>query len=157
IHLSGLTIANGFDNNRAGSIYNGATLTLTNCHMTGGSSHDGGAIYNETNGTLTVVSSTLFQNLGETGAGLFNRGNATLLNTTIASNGVSGGVNGCAIFNRSNLTVLGCTIAANGNNGLATGGSFNNQPSGNVNIRNTIVAGNSSSFAGPDVSGTFVS
>jgi hypothetical protein len=157
VNISGLTIGNGFDNNRAGNIYNRTVLNLTNCSLTGGSSHDGGAVYNDTNGTLTVVGSTVFQNSGETGAGLYNRGNATLFNTTIASNGISGGVNGCAIYNRSNLTVLGCTVAANGNGSLATGGSFNNQASGTVNIRNTVVAGNVSDFAGPDVFGTFVS
>jgi hypothetical protein len=58
--ISGLTIADG--NGMFGGIYNGGTLTLTDCVLRGNSSTGplGGAIFND--GTLTVTGSTLSGN-----------------------------------------------------------------------------------------------
>ena len=55
VTISGLTIANGVAPSYGGGINNsGATLTLSNCVVSGGSAYSGGGIHND-NGTLTVV------------------------------------------------------------------------------------------------------
>jgi hypothetical protein len=183
VNISGLAVTNGrtadggpgVPGDDGGGILNssGATLNLIGVAVTGNftgaggsgapAGNRGGGVYNE--GTLTLVDSTISTNktgggmTGGAGGGIFNGGTATLINSTISGNltgdGAGAGGNGGGIANTGTLTLANCTISNNQTgNGALGGGVFN--PSATVNIRNTIVANNTSS-AGPDLSGTFVS
>ncbi len=122
--LASLTLTNGLaSGSSGGAIYlNNATLTVSNCTLSGNVTHgSGGGIHNEA-GTLTIVNSTLFGNsasnsFGPTsGGGIANNsGTLTILNSTVSGN-----------------------IAVPYGGGLA---SF-----GPLYLTNTIVAGNTASF-----------
>ena len=148
-----------------GGIYNSGTLTVTNSTIsgnrtgpggnggatgTGGKGGSGGGIANT--GTLSVVNSTFNGNQAGNG------GNAGSSGT-----GGAGGDGGAVLSNTG--TITNCTISGNqvgdggtaGDNGAASGGRGGGIFKGTVgpvlNIRNSIIAGNSSP-TGPDISGT---
>ncbi len=148
-----------------GGIYNSGTLTVTNSTIsgnrtgpggnggasgTGGKGGSGGGIANT--GTLSVVNSTLNDN--QAGSG----GNAGSSGT-----GGAGGDGGAMLSDTG--TITNCTISGNqagdggtaGDNGAASsgrgGGIFKGTVGPVLNIRNSIIAGNSSP-TGPDISGT---
>jgi len=148
-----------------GGIYNSGTLTVTNSTIsgngtgpggnggatgTGGKGGSGGGIANT--GTLSVVNSTLNGNQAGNG------GNAGSLGS-----GGAGGDGGAMLSDTG--TITNCTISGNhagdggtaGDNGAASsgrgGGIFKGTVGPVLNIRNSIIAGNSS-LTGPDISGT---
>src|SRR6185437_7785080 len=173
-----------------GGIANQGTLTLTNSTVENNSSgYIGGGIASDN--TLTVIGSTLSGNQvsglggglfppGYTnggGGGLYNSGNATLLDTTIAGN--KSGYAGGGIYNSEQLTLTNVTLADNGaynGGGLANaacgcgnvsiydttitgndatqfgGGIYN--ANGAVTLANSIVAGNGAGYQDPDIAGT---
>jgi len=131
VTIAGLTITNGWAvDSLGGGIYNDrASLTVSNCTITGNSSSgnagSGGGIANDgRNGSasLTVISSTLRGNQGPLGGAILNDceggGNATL--TVIAStfSGNSAG-DGGAIYNlaqvsgNGSVSVRACTFSGN--------------------------------------------
>ncbi|HWS89213.1 MAG TPA: Calx-beta domain-containing protein [Pyrinomonadaceae bacterium] len=161
-----------------GGIYHdGTSLTLTNCtvsnnstvNFTGGP--DGGGIY-AGDGTVNITNSTVNGNRAGTdgftgpgnGGGIYIESgvSATLTNSTVSGN--STGTNniprprssfplGGGIFNAGNLTLNSCTVVGNTANG--GGGISNNASSLNTaNLRNTIVANNTSG-TNPDLFGTY--
>ena len=95
VFLNSLTITNGYSTNNGGGIYNGGTLTLTNCILSGNSATNsigvahglGGGIYND-GGTLTLNQCTLSGNsVGWGGGGIYNlQGIATLNQCTLSGN-----------------------------------------------------------------------
>ncbi len=148
-----------------GGIYNSGTLTVTNSTIsgnhtgrggsggatgTGGKGGSGGGIANT--GTLSVVNSTL--NGNQAGSG----GNA-------GSSGTGGAGGDGGALNSDTGTITNCTISGNqagdggtaGDTGAASsgrgGGIFKGTVGPVLNIRNSIIAGNSSP-TGPDISGT---
>ncbi len=140
VTLSGLTLANGRVATAmasGGAIYNNSTgtLAITDSKLTGNSvSHGftyGGAIYNYNSGTLNISNSTLSGNLADGGA--------------IAD--------GSAIYNRAGGTVnlTGSTLSGNMANvgGVAGGGGgINNNGGGIVTITNSTLSGNFSGAGG---------
>jgi uncharacterized repeat protein (TIGR01451 family) len=164
VTLSALTISNGLAT-QGGGILNAGTLIITNStisnnHTTnganssgpgvnGGSSGDGGGIYNANTGTLKLFNSTISGN--QPGKG----GDAS--GTDTAGNGGNGGgiFNGGGSVTSVNTTITNNKTGANGDNttvepagpfGTAgTGGGIRNS-GGTILLRNTIVAGNFSVF-----------
>jgi hypothetical protein len=68
--------------------YQGGTVTVSNCTLSGNSAADfGGGIYNGANGKLAVRGSTVVGNLAPVGADLYNLGSLSLSGDTI---GISG-------------------------------------------------------------------
>ena len=65
----------------------GANLTLDDLTLSGGSSHDGGGIYN--NGTLTVSNSTFSGNSASLYGGGIYGGTVTMTNSTFSGNSAS--------------------------------------------------------------------
>jgi hypothetical protein len=130
-----------------GAIVNLGTLALNNCTLAGnlaGGNAVGGAIWNS--GPLTLMSCTLAGNTAGIGGGaIYNYSNCVALNSTFAGNTASTG-NGGAIDNSlgATLNLLQCTCA--GNSAAGSGGGINNDSS-QVNITNSIVAGNSATQA----------
>jgi CSLREA domain-containing protein len=163
VSISGLTIANGNATGQlGGGIYNPATLTITNCTITGNLALNGGGIHNDF-GTLTVIRSTLFNNTvssttqAGSGGGIFNRGGKISLYTvTMSGNSAVGPGNnsdsgGGIISNVGSVMILDSTIAENT---ADFGGGIRSINGATVTIANTILALNSAPN-GPDGSGPF--
>ena len=152
-------------------------VTLERVRLTGNTADTGGAIYNQ-GGTLTMTDVEISGNTasggGKTGGGLDNEGTATLERVTVSGNTAGTGLGG-GIYNSSALTMTNVTISGNSatnggglytnntalltnvtitanSNGNATGGSgiHRGGGAGSVDLRNTIVAGNTGS---PDLLG----
>jgi hypothetical protein len=161
--ISGLTISGGVGN--GGGIFNAGTLTLNSVTVSGNVAGDptngggtGAGIWNYLNATLTLNNSTVSGNSAignlsyspSRGGGIANYGTLTLNNSTVSGNsaaqGSGGGVSNT--LSTSTLTLNNSTIS--GNSAADVGGIDNR---GNLNARNTILAGN----AGTDLSGSLTS
>ena len=165
VTLTGLTIRDGTNAGSGGGIYipaGTATVNVNGCTITGNQAIAGGSaagIYNA--GTLNVTNTTISGNLNSTGngGGITNfAGTTNITNSTISGNsgnGNGGGIHnfGGGTVNVTNSTIVGNTALANSN---GRGGGIQNSE-GTVNVKNSIIAMNSSTDVGPDVSGTFVS
>ncbi len=113
------------------------SLSLANLTIEDGAGPEGGAIINY--GTLSLLDVTLTGNSTEQGGGaLENDGTATITNSTITDNLAYSGYGG-GIENNGTLTLLSDTIA--GNTAGSGGGLYDGH--GSVNLRDTIIAGNS--------------
>ena len=123
------------------------------CSASGCASTNGGAIFNA--GTLALTNSALYNNSTSSGGAIYNQtgGALTLTNVTISGNTAAGGIGG-GIFGAASVTAINCTIT--GNTGQFTGGVSLANASSSFTIRNTIIAGNTSSFS-PDAQGNFTS
>jgi len=154
VAISDLTVQHGNGGRRAGDnscfvplgggILNEGTLTLTNVAVSGNNNagipnliDEGGGIYNASDGTLTVVASTISGNTSDTGGGVENiDGTATIVNSTIAENTA---VNAGGVGNSGSLTLVNSTVARNVGT-TATGGVGDFR--GQTILMNTIVANN---------------
>ena len=87
VTISGLTIRNGQVGITGGGIdnENDATVTISNCTVSGNMAGLGSGIFN--GGMLTIANSTVSGNLANEGAGTYNDGSGTL---TITNSTVSG-------------------------------------------------------------------
>jgi hypothetical protein len=175
VGIEGLTISNGFSNDRGGGIHvrSGGTLNLTDVTLSNNQANNnnsftsGGGIRND--GKLRITNSTLSNNQAESGGGIFNTGILEVNNSTFSNNaairngdaGLAAGAGG-GIFTAkengkfSSLSVTNSTFT--GNSAFYGGGIVNFFNTSTVKIGNTIVAGNTStSGMGADVFDTFVS
>jgi hypothetical protein len=155
VFLNSLTIIDGsasgdfFPGFFGGVIYNGGTLTLTNCTLSGNIAYNGGGIYNV--GALTLNQCTLSGNSASgfngTGGGIYNdfEGTVTLNQCTLSGNSAA---LGGGIYNDGTLTLNECTLL--GNSGNLGGGICNDLIGTTLAMTNTIVAGNSGS-GGADI------
>lgn len=146
--FSGLTITGGKSNFGAGVLNDGATVSLTDCVVSGNTSvSNGGGIYSGSGATTTLTNVTLNGNTaGLGGGGLANQSSATttLTNCTLSGNtAASGG----GLYNYgATLRLTNCTVS--GNSSAGAGGLFNYL--GTVTLKNTIVAAQTK---GGDVTG----
>ncbi len=165
VAISGLTLANAkaasggaFHNGWGGAIFNSASLTLTDCTLSGNSaSFHGGAILNNGsssgNATLILNNCTLTGNSSTmSGGAILNLGSAsghatlTLTNCTLNQNSAS--QHGGAIYNdgtnagNAALTLTNCTFNQNTST-LVAGGIYNDAfNQGQVSGTATLVLGN---------------
>ena len=167
VTISGLTLANAkaassgaFPNGWGGAILNSASLTLTDCTLSGNSaSFHGGAILNNGsssgNAALTLSYCTLTGNSSTmSGGAILNlgspSGHATLSMTNCTLSGNSAGQHGGAIYNdgtnagNAALTLTNCTFNQNTAT-LVAGGIYNDainqgtaQGTATLTVRNTI-------------------
>src|SRR5215471_20767406 len=170
--ISGLTVTNGFASgpypaSQAGGIWNDhATLTLSNCVVTGNSSAagNGGGIVNDAfdhgSATLEIDSCTITNNSAlcaggfcPNGGGISNIGfgdpalaAVTVTNSVITGNGA--GYSGGGIHNGGSMTVSNSTISSN-IAGAHGGGIYSTGP---LTVTNCTVSSNS---AGGDGGGIF--
>jgi hypothetical protein len=125
--LSGCTVTGNsvnsvytYDLFYGGGIYNGGTMTLSGCTVTGNSAvsaatrqySSGGGIFNDTQGNLTILSSTVLNNTASEGGGIFNQGIMTLSGSKVTGNTAT---TGGGIFNtkQGNLTILSSDVLNN--------------------------------------------
>jgi hypothetical protein len=73
-----------------GGVYNNGTMTLSGCNVTGNSAglsganfSKGGGIYNDTQGQLTILSSTVINNTASDGADICDPGSMKVKNSTV--------------------------------------------------------------------------
>ncbi len=160
VEISGVTIRGGsVPADGGGAIFNqGALLRLVRVALTGNVAEYGGGIANDDPATLTVNDSLISGNtaLPDVGGGVDLDGVvSTFTNVTVSGNTADDGgglwvSNGSATLN--NVTVTGNTATSDG-------GGIQNDGSGPVTLRNTIVAGNSDASGGtaPDCDQTITS
>lgn len=141
----------------------------------------GGAIYNNENSTTNIINSTISGNTSNGGGGIYNRGIMTIVNSTISGNSTTGGnIGGGGLYTTyarptiivnstfSNNTTTGLgggiysygpiylsNLTMYGNQAWRGGGFYSDQ--GSFGIKNTLVAGNIATNAGPDIFGPFTS
>ncbi|HZH33412.1 MAG TPA: choice-of-anchor Q domain-containing protein, partial [Pyrinomonadaceae bacterium] len=169
VSISGLTVTGGNTAADAGGISGfGSTLTITDCHITGNVADGrGGGIRNVQGGSLTVINSTVSNNISNSaspgGGGIHSEnGSLTITNSTVSGNVKTGGTNnggGIAAF-FSTVVVSNSTVTNNRADGANSAGGIYRQ--GNAaTIRNTIIAANQNNNFTPDVfavaPGTFTS
>ncbi|MDZ8035549.1 DUF4347 domain-containing protein [Nostoc sp. DedSLP04] len=168
-------------NTAGGGIFNDASsgktgiLSLINSTVSGNTANSGGGIYNQ-GGDLRLTNSTVSGNTATSGGGIFNgndsyfNSSATLTNSTISGNTAledGGGIyNGQGYNSDNSLTLISATInnntADSDGNGTGNGGGVfsSSDSSVNVNVSNTIIAGNldksTSGDIHPDVSGGLI-
>lgn len=139
-----------FDHGYYGAIFNGGTLTMTDCTVTGSvnSDYDGGGIYNF--GTLTLTRSRVTGNSSiSRGGGIGNdaQGTVNLIASTVSGNTADygGGIyNNYGTVNLLDSTVSGNTARSNVFM-YDGGGIFNNDT---LNLTNSTVSGNQASLIG---------
>lgn len=128
-----------------------------------GRANAGGGFHNAAaTSSLTASRSTISGNVatGTGGGGVYNYSSATanMTNVTISANSSTGSTSaGGGILNLTGATVTLTNVTITGNGaGSFGGGGIKNNGTGAVNVKSTIVAGNTSS-SGPDCSGTITS
>ena len=154
VEISGLTISHGqLQGENGGGILNDhATLTVTNCAISGNVANGepptqagGGGIYN--NGTFSLVDSIVTGNSSTGpwsygGGGIYNAGTVTITGSIISGN--SGDVNGGGILNGGMLMISDSAISSNHatgfGHGSGSGGGISN--GGTLTIQNTTISGN---------------
>jgi uncharacterized protein YjbI with pentapeptide repeats len=95
----------------------------------------GGAIEVESGASLTLIRSWVTGNTDSYGAGVFNEGNLTIVDTTISANTAS--VKGGGLLNEGTATVTNSTIAGNTSYWGSAIASFNT-----INLSHTTIVGN---------------
>jgi CSLREA domain-containing protein len=123
-----------------GGLYNTAVCVLRNATVDQNRAAMGGGIANLAGSTLEIEASTLSNNWGGPGAGLFNEGTATVINSTFSGNRAqeSGLSSGGGLMNRGVLDLIQSTVA--NNQASEAGGGISNQ--GEISMINTLLAGN---------------
>jgi CSLREA domain-containing protein len=166
VTLSGLTIANGNDNDPStggGGILNSGTLTVLDSAVSNNSDGNGGSGGGiDNHGTLTVTGSTVSGNTlnGNFGGGISNNGALTITDSTIAGNSSTGdgnvagggGISSYGSFTLTNSTVSGNSAVCNGcASGAGGGGIYIADGTASLTVNNSIVAANIVSTSGPFV------
>ena len=150
--LQNLTIANGAAaNGGALAATATATTTITGCAFTNNNATGNGGAINAAG--IMTISDTLFSGDSAVQGGAIFNNNATLTLTNITLNNNSA-ANGGGIYNTGGIaTIVNATIA--GNSATTQGGGIA-IAGGTVNLKNNIVASNTSD-SGPDIFGTIAS
>ena len=158
VTIAGLHLANGTTTGPGGDIQNDyegevATLTVSNCLVTGGTASDYGGGIDGFGAPLVLRSSTVSDNKATSGGGLWVGGQNipfTIENSTIAGNSAPNGGGGITgeVESSGHSEIVGSTISGNvaGFNG---GGAILSMDSGTtVAVANSTFAGNSTEGGG---------
>src|SRR5947208_7235931 len=133
VAISGFTVRNGHAGNAGGGIdnENNATLTITNCTISGNVAGLGGGTFN--NGMLTITSTTISDNFSSNGGAVYNSGGCilTITNSTVSGNSAS---SGGGIFNIAAFAITNSTFSGNS---AQLGGGISSTDT--VEIGNTIL------------------
>lgn len=167
--LTGVTVEGNAAEHGAG-IRNGGRLSLQNSAVTGNSAiYKGGAIFNDPTGNITIQDSTVSGNTALNSAGIHNEGTLTIIDSTLNENmtaltGLGGGIgnigsltitggifsgnsaeNGAAIFNVGNMSIADSSFI--GNTATCCGGAVSVE-SGTAIIGNSTFSANSAGDGG---------
>src|SRR5262245_54544012 len=103
-----------------GGIFNKGSLLLTNSTVTGNSGDGSGGIYNANTGLMTMVGDTVNNNTAaNTGGGIGNVGELTIINCTITANTAKagGGIANVGVLKMADSTVAFNTVTGAGADG----------------------------------------
>ena len=147
LELNNITLTNygTIENIDSGAIYNNGNVTLTNSNITSsGSFKNGGAIYNAAKANLTINNSNLIHTDATLGGGIYNKGNATITNSTLSI--CTADKRGGAIYNDDDaiLNITNTNFTANSASdidGEINGGAIYNK-NGTINITNSTFTKN---------------
>ncbi len=137
VNITGLTLTNG-KCLAAGGILNHGKLTLSNVSVSHNEGEEtAGGIANDIDGSLTLISSTVNDNISTDqtagrGGGIFNLGTASLINTTVSGN--SAPVAGGGIENFGQLQINNSPISNNTTQGLGGGIESHNGGAGTASV-----------------------
>jgi hypothetical protein len=161
--LEGLTVRGGNSVGSGGGIFNnGGVLTLSHNLLTGNgaplsppAAYSGGGIGNT--GMLTVINTTVANNVGGIGGGLDNAppGTAVLMSSTVVANtsvGRFGGAGG-GISNGGTLTLMNSTLTGNGPSAGGEGGSLYSYGGTTFILNSTLVRNQAGNGGGIEVVG----
>ena len=110
----------------------------------------GGGILNE--GTLTISRSTLVGNVAANGGAICNSGVLTLLNSTLSGNSAT---LGGGLYNEGVVKLIFSTVTENAAD--MNGGGLFLAESGEAELRNTLIAGNTADVMAVDIMGDVIS
>lgn len=162
VTIEGMTVRNGTGSPDGGGIYHCfGTITIDDVVLEGNSvpaptvDGFGGAMYNCPGSTMTIIDSTVRDNIANAGGGICNGGLLTIINSTFSGNTARDIRGGGAVFNYGVLHVANSTFS--GNKALAgVGGAIRNGllfgASGGAQIDNSTISGNSAA-TGPSPGG----
>lgn len=165
VENNGLNLRFNYQSSGAGIAFNSnKNLLLRNSTVRGNIGLNGAGIY-VTDGTTTIVNSTISNNhVKKSKSGFFpGEGggisitnpttSVTLVNSTISGNSAEQSGGGIVVNKQATLSLYNVTISNNRSSGRG-GGIYENtsSPAGNIsfNTQNSIIAGNSSNGSGPD-------
>ncbi len=142
LHLKNVVLLNhrstgGGSSDLGGIILNSGTCHIVNSTLQDGKAYEGGAIYNDYDGQMTILSSTINANDAVIGAGGANYGKLDIKNSTFSANGSSQTFSGGGLENRRYVTILHATFAFN--RAIHGGGISNRSP---LYLQNTIIGNN---------------
>lgn len=153
VHLEGLTIRGG-SAYAGGAISSDGIVTIEATAIVGNQSAvGGGAVHNRPTGVATLIESTVSENVGLSGVGIYNDGQMTVARSTISDNVATFLGTGAGIFNIGQLTIDSSTISGNGASnpsGVAEAGGILN--SGTLALSNSTISGNAATFAAGGIS-----
>jgi uncharacterized repeat protein (TIGR01451 family) len=133
-------IENGYGPD-GGGIFNEGTLTLSDCAVRNSTSYDtyneGGGIYNDSSGILTLNRCEVIGNKAYSGGGIYNNGGSVSLNNSaVSGNRLTSGSSGGGIKSSGTLILNNSTVS--GNRGGSGGGVYGNATLNNSTITNNI-------------------
>ncbi|MBF0492471.1 MAG: hypothetical protein HQM15_06795 [Deltaproteobacteria bacterium] len=161
--LQDLAIVNGHGAETytlGGGIYNNGTLNLIRVALMNNRANNGGGIYNTSSGRLKVEDSSISSNVAETddlgngnGAGIYNAGFLSLLNTTLSFNWAAGGGGGLYAVAGSRNKLAFTTVSVNAANAQRTttgrGAGIYLEREASLDLKNSLVASNANGTGSP--------
>ena len=162
VTIAGMTVRNGTGSPDGGGIYHCfGTITIDDVVLEGNSVPSttvdgfGGAMYNCPASTMTIIDSTIRNNIANAGGAICNGGVLTIINSTFSGNTARDLRGGGAVFNYGTLHVANSTFSGN-TAAAGVGGAIRNGLlfglNGGAQIDNSTIAGNKAA-AGPSPGG----
>lgn len=155
VELDNLNITDGYNTFGGGAIYNDGELTVSNCMIDGNVAPggEGGGIFNDIDGTLTLTTSTVAGNSASTGGGIVSYGVLAIAESTISGNQATTSGGGVALNGKG--TIASSTVSGNQVGSGGSGGGIVVAPAKVLTLTNSIVSGNSSPYSYADVQGLY--
>ncbi len=106
---------------RGGGLWNAGTATITDCAIASNQGTDGGGLYNDIKGVLSLTSVNVYGNFAYAGGGLYNNSKTTLTDCTVTNNGAVP-IGGGGLYNSpgGTLSLTACMVSNNTYNEIDT-------------------------------------
>lgn len=148
-----LNITDSIFEGNSGASYGGAlsiglvttniTSSIIRSNTLTGSGGGGGGIHIESGRTVTIITTTIANNVSLwRGGGIHNEGTLTTIGSTVSGNTAVNA--GGGVYTMGNTTIRNSTISSNSGAG---GGIYAQTPDGGLNLSNVTITGNSTTLA----------